>query len=145
MEEKSQDALDVLRKDDQVFWVVEQVADSFAEGIAQSAKDDAEVNVPAREKVKRQKYETSRPYQESEKVDLIRFALQQVFVVIPELQTANAKWLRDLGSAATTIEFDAPDEEERKQGSYALPLDPGRERTVDLSRRFTEFDKILTP
>jgi hypothetical protein len=156
MDQRSQAALDLLRKDDRVAWVVEQVTDSFAEGIAQSAKERAimahadffvmsDSDVSARERTKREKYETSRPYQEAEKLELIRFALKEVFVTLPKVQEANAKWLRDLGSDATTIEFDTPDNEERVEGSYAQSLTPDQAVNADLDRRFSDFIEKMTP
>lgn len=150
MDAQSQAALDLLRNDDRLSWVVEQVTESFAEGIAQSAKEQGNLvhaesfaastaEVSPRERTKREKYETSRPYQEAEKIELIQFALKEVFVTLPKVQEANAKWLRDLGSVATTIEFDTPDNEERVEGAYAQPLSPDPTATADLDRRFTNF------
>jgi hypothetical protein len=46
-----------------------------------------------RERTKREKYQTSRPYEEKEKLELVRFAFQEVFVTIPSMQRASARAL----------------------------------------------------
>lgn len=154
MDEKSQAVLEILRTDDRVAWIVEQLTDSFAEGIAQSAKESgslaqadhfikSEVTISTREKRKREKYETSRPYQEAEKLDLICFAIQEVFVTLPKMQESNATWLDELGSTATAIEFAAPDDEERAEGSYVQPLVIDQVAVADLRQRYEQFVERL--
>lgn len=148
MEDRVRDLLDAIRKDEKLFWVVEQLNASFAEGISQSAKDDsyqplAELVLPgslsAREKTKREKYETSRPYTDEEKLELTKFALKEVFLTLPAMKASTFESLRELGSTAASIEFTVPDEEEREEGSYVEAADPNRARQQELSRRFNEF------
>lgn len=156
MDDKSQAALDILREDERFGWIVEQLNDSFAEGIAQSAKErgslaqgdymaSSEASFSTRDRRKREKYETSRPYQESEKLELIRFAIHEVFVTLPKVRQANSSWLRELGSTATTIEFDAPDNEERTERSYVQSLAIDESTLADLQRRYEQFVENLVP
>jgi hypothetical protein len=148
MEDRIRDLLDAIRKDEQLSWVVEQLNASFAEGISQSAKDAssqalAEFVAPGslstREKTKREKYETSRPYTEDEKLELTKFALKEVFLTLPAMKASTFELLRELGSTASSIEFTVPDEEEREEGSYAEATNPNRDSQQELSRRFTAF------
>ena len=155
MDETSKAALDLIRRDDKVDWVLEQLISSFSEGIAQSAKERgtavqadlqvAETQMTSKERTKREKYETSRPYEEAEKLDLINFALHEVFVTLPEIQAATAKSLKDLGATSTRIEFAAPDDEERADGSYAVDLSRDRNNLEDLRQRFSSFSERLKP
>jgi hypothetical protein len=98
MEDKSRYLLEILRNDDRLSWIVEQLTASYAEGISQSAKDTASpilteiVDVQSlsrREKAKREKYETSRPYSSEEKLDLSKFALKEVFLTLPAMKAAT--------------------------------------------------------
>ncbi|WP_157256524.1 hypothetical protein [Pelomonas sp. Root1217] len=153
MDETSRAALDLLRRDDKIDWVLSHLVSSFSEGIAQSAKERgslaqvdfqlASFDMTSKERTKREKYETSRPYEEAEKLELITFALHEVFVTLPEIQAATAKALTELGATSTRIEFDAPDDEERTDGSYAVDVAPNTENLADLRQRFASFTQKL--
>lgn len=154
MEDKSRLALELIRADEKVSWVRDQLASSFAEGITQSAKERSlasqndffltDDNASSRERTKREKYETSRPYEEAEKVELIQHALHELFVTIPALQMEVTRSLLDLGAKTTDIEFSAPDEEEREEGNYTHHIVMEPERAADLIRRFDSFKERLT-
>lgn len=153
MDETSRSALDVIRLDPAMGWVAAQLVDSFTEGIAESAKErgvaiysqamDAEGETTRRERTKREKYETSRPYQEGEKLNLTQYALEQVFVVVPAIQLASSKALSGLGAPSTAIEFLAPDDEERPEGSYSRQGPPSPDEVADLKQRFEAFREKL--
>ena len=154
MEETSRAALDVLRSDENLAWVAEQLIASFSEGIAHSAKESTSVvqreyiddmALTPREKTKREKYETSRPYDEKEKLELIRFAFDEVFVTLPSMQNLSVKALHDLGSTASAIEFTAPDEEERLEGSYTRDIAQNVVSVQDLKQRLEDFRRKLVP
>jgi len=103
------------------------------------------MGLSSREKTKREKYETSRPYEEHEKIELVKFALEEVFVTLPTMQMATERALRELGANATAIEFLAPDDEERPEGSYAQELGREDERRVEnLKQRLAEFSERLS-
>lgn len=154
MEETSRNALDVFRSDQNVAWIADQLVTSFSEGIAHSAKDGEQVlqrdfiesmGLSSREKTKREKYETSRPYEEHEKLALVKFALEEVFVTLPTMRMATEKALRELGTNATAIEFLAPDEEERPEGSYAQEFGrDDKKRIEDLKQRLSQFSERLS-
>jgi hypothetical protein len=148
MEDGSRDFLDILRKDERLSWVVDQLNASFAEGISQSAKDAgshtinefADVgSLSTRERAKREKYETSRPFSDDEKLELTKFALKEVFLTLPAMRASTFESLRELGSTASSIEFTVPDDEERAEGSYAERTNPDRATQEELRRRITDF------
>lgn len=153
MIEKSYVTLDLLRADDKSSWIMDHLTASFSEGIAQSAKEvsrsaprdfELTMEIPSRrEKAKREKYETSRPYDEAEKVELIQYALHEVFVTLPAIQDATARSLKELGALAGAIEFSAPDDEERTERSYAIKLSESPETSQDLERRLATFQEKL--
>ncbi len=154
MVETSRAALDVLRSDDKLAWVAEQLIASFSEGIAHSAKESTSVvqneyiedmALTPREKTKREKYETSRPYDENEKLELIRFAFDEVFVTLPSMQNLSAKALHDFGSTASVIEFTTPDEEEPLEGSYTRDIAQNGMSVEDLRQRLEDFRNRLVP
>lgn len=153
MDETSKTALDFLRREDKVGWVLDHLVSSFAEGIAQSAKEhggesqvafrQVESEISSKERIKREKYETSRPYDEAEKLALIRFALHEVFVTLPAIQAATAKSLKDLGAASSRIEFATPDDEERIDGSYVVEVSADKETIENIRQRFEKFTQEL--
>lgn len=154
MEEISRAALEVLRSDQRISWIPDQLIVSFSEGIACSAKDtDGEaqrtivdsMDLSAREKTKREKYETTRPYNESEKLELVQFALQEIFVTLPSMQNAAARALKGFGSTAVAIEFTSPDEEEQAGGPHIQELVDNAAPVDELRRRLEAFRQRLIP
>lgn len=154
MVDKSRMALDLMRSDATVSWVSDQVAASFAEGITQSAKDRglldtssefqlAQAEVTQRERTKREKYETSRPYEEPEKVELIAHALHELFVTIPAVQLAAAGSLLDLGAKTAAIEFSTPDDEENLERTPDHSVSMDQATAADLRHRYELFREKL--
>lgn len=151
MEETSRGLLDVIRSDDKIAWIADQLIASFSEGLAHSAKElnniqDTlleEKNLSTREKTKREKYETSRPYDENEKIELVSFALREIFITIPSMQNKTAKSFQELGSRAQFIQFTAPDEEERPEGSYTQKFIERSILVKDLEQRLERFLKEI--
>lgn len=148
MEEQIHKLLDILRDDESTLWIVDQLTATYAEGLSQSAKDTSPLvqseyievtKLTTREKAKREKYETSRPYTEHEKLELANFALSEVFLTLPAMRDSTTKALQDLGSQASLIEFSVPDEEEREEGSYAQPLVSDAPEREELKRRLEVF------
>lgn len=162
MAETSRIALDLIRADEAISWVRDQFVASFSEGIAQSAKNRSLTNAPSpagsqlqlaeaevtqRERTKRgtkrEKYETSRPYEEPEKIELIAHGLHEVFVTIPAVQLAATRSLLDLGASSAGIEFSAPDEEENVKGAQNHSISMDDVTAEDLRRRFAMFKQKL--
>jgi len=149
--------LQLLNEDRRASWVHDELLASFAEGVAQSAKDQASFGsdiedargpaVSGKELKKRLQYETSRPYDDREKLELIRHALHEVFVTIPSVRLAVARSLAELGVRAVAVEFSEPDEQERsgEDGRYIVSIstaevEPSRNEST---RRFQRFSETL--
>lgn len=152
MEDKSGLALELIQADEGVSWVRDQLVSSFAEGITQSAKERSSVtqsdfflvedSLPSRERNKREKYETSRPYEEAEKIELIQHALHEVFVTIPALQNEVVRALSEFGVKADYIEFSTPDEEQ-PSGNHHHRITMRQDHATDLAQRFDSFKEKL--
>jgi hypothetical protein len=149
MSEISQLVLEVIRKDKAIAWIADELSASYSEGIAQSAKERpvslqalslTETDLITRERSKREKYETSRPYSEAEKLELVDFGLRQVFVAIPAMQDSIFKTLSKLGCNASRIEFVAPDEE-RVGLEHSFTASP--KSADELAQNVANFLKVL--
>jgi len=129
MNEKLAVLLSVIGPRERTGWLIDQVKQSFAQGVSMNVKEaaaDTAFNsvepaaLTSRERRKREKYETTRPYSESEKLELVRQALDTIFLDLPAMQTAGMEQLRKLGAHADKIEFLAPDEPAEEQGEADL-------------------------
>lgn len=148
MNETSRAALEVLRSDKKIAWIADQLVASFSEGVTLSVREVSGVGhdltaLTPRERAKRQKHETSRPYEENEKIELIRFALEEVFVAVPSMQIASTKFLREFAPLASSIEFSAPDEEERAEKDYTRQLIGEFPSVENFQRRLQNFCQRL--
>jgi hypothetical protein len=148
MEYTADDLLSLLRNHEATNWVAEQVVQSFAQGVSMNVKDassDARFSalepsgLTKREKQKRQKYETTRPYLETEKVELILRALKILFVELPAIQVAGMVDLQQLGSEATVIEFVPPDELEQSRSEYSKSAGRVKDERGVLESNFAKF------
>jgi hypothetical protein len=144
--------LELLQADERLSWVRDQLLASFGEGITQSAKDSAfdpvklpDADVMQRERTKREKYESSRPYDEAEKVALIEQALHEVFVTIPAMVLATTESLVKLGVEALVIEFSAPDEEEGVEAARVHVVEMDSSTAAELRHRLEVFKANLEP
>jgi hypothetical protein len=153
MEDEVVTMLSLLRGSESTRWVAEQVVRTFSQGLSMSVKDASQdlgfsarepAGLTTRERRKREKYETTRPYSDQEKVDLLRRALEALYVELPAIQVAALNGLKDLRTKATTIEFVAPDEPEQSDVSYSVSLETLSSQKEYLITNFREFAKILS-
>ena len=155
--EKSDLLMSLIRKDNKISWVADQLEDSFSQGISMRVKDskfDMEFyqleppEITTREKNKREKYETSRPYTEDEKVELIKKALKRVFVELPEIQMSAANRLSELCDGIDSIECKPPEEvdeyiEENAIDDLVIYLTEERNEMELLKNKYNSFIKAL--
>jgi hypothetical protein len=154
MTDKSRMALELIGRDNQVSWVRDQLNASFIDGVTQSGSDrnasDAMAfefgveSLSARERNKREKYETSRPYAEGEKIDLIRDALFGVYVTVPALQLSAVESLRAIGLNVAEVAFSAPATEGEGGTEVEHRVGITREQASWLQGRFHEFAERLS-
>lgn len=152
MDERVDKLLATLRERDETSWVADQIVQSFGQGISMNVKEASldlqfsalePVGLSTRERQKREKYETTRPYTDEEKFDLLRVAMKTLFVELPAIQVAGMSGLQELGSSATTIEFVPPDEPERGRFQYSKSLDEVSADQATLQISFSKFEQEL--
>jgi len=150
--EKVDLVLRLLREDESTPWVADQVASSFAQGVSMNVKealDDVQFfslepqGLTNREKQKREKYETTRPYTDDEKLLLLTEALKTLYVDLPAIQAAGLEGLQNFIADGTTIEFAPPDEPEEDRYGYTDDLKAATIRAEDLRKRFDQFKQEL--
>jgi hypothetical protein len=144
--------LRLLREDGATAWVSDQVVSSFVQGVSMNVKDaqsdagfgDFEpIGLTNRERRQREKYETTRPYSEQEKLQLLDQALKTLFVVLPAIQIAGLRNLGEFDGGATEIKFVPPDEPELGRSEYTIELASTVERTTLLFENFRKFEEKL--
>lgn len=141
--------LRLMRESDDARWIAEQIDASFAQGISLSAKEaivdgrflelQPPMGLSKVEQRKREKYETTRPYTDSEKKDLVVAALKAVFVDLPSIHSAGMRGLREVGAAFTSVEFMPPAELEQGHSSYSRNLPETQAQESSLRERVEKF------
>ena len=142
----------LLREDERTPWIADQVASSFAQGVSMNVKEaltDSQFyslepsDLTSREKQKREKYETTRPYSEDEKLELLTEALDTLYIDLPAIQVAALKSLLDFGVGRSTIEFAPPDEPEQGRHGYTVDFQELKKTQEVLKRNFERFRQEL--
>ena len=148
--EKVETVLSLLRDKDSTRWVADQVLLSFSQGLSMNVKDAESddrfnalepANLTKRERRKREKYETTRPYTEQEKLELLREALETLYLVLPAIQVAALNALNEL--SVTAVEFAPPDEPEQVHSSYTIDLQTADSERQTLASNFAKFAEVL--
>lgn len=123
--------LKVLRESSSNAWAADQLERTLAQGLSMTVKDtkgDAEFyrlepsGLSAREKKKREAYETTRAYTEDEAIALIENGFHTIFVTLPAVQASAMKELRALGRDFENVEFVPPDEPGRDDKPHTLTV-----------------------
>lgn len=142
----------LLREDEHTQWVADQVATSFAQGVSMNVKEtlsDSQFyslepsDLTNREKQKREKYETTRPYSEDEKLQLLTEALDTLYIDLPAIQVAALKGLSDFGADSSAIVFVPPDEPEQGEYGYTMDLQELEKTQEVLKMNFGRFRRGL--
>ncbi|CAG9297538.1 hypothetical protein [Celerinatantimonas diazotrophica] len=120
--EKIEDFLNVLRQSSGTSWMAEEIEDTFSQGIsmkAQEADTDSSFfklvppdQLPAPEKKKRQKYETSRPFTPDEKVGVILKSIEVAFLDVPKIRHSALENLLKFDATIESIKFVPSDNDE---------------------------------
>lgn len=140
--------LDLLRERPEVGWVASQLQETLADGISMTVRDSADdavfmqlepTDLSTRERQKREKYETTRPYTDEEASELIIGALKELFETLPAVQTAALERVRSLAGRDVAIEFFPPDEVERGEPAHRLTTENYAAYQQDLEIRLDKF------
>ena len=127
-------------------WIANEVDETLSEGISINVKEAAEdskfdelvifQNLPAQERNKRQKYETSRPFSDDEKLDVVIKAFEVVYVELPAIRKSAILNLTKFDSNIQTIVFSSSDEEIiEKRPTHEID----REKVIEESIRYKEL------
>ena len=152
MNDRVDTMLMLLRRTPATAWVADQVTQSFAQGISMNVKEASEddrfsalepAGLSTPEKRKREKYETTRQYSYSEKLQLLREAVMTFFVELPAVQAAAISGLQELGSRATDVDFVPQDEPEQGRAQYTTNLARVSAERDILAANFVKFDREL--
>lgn len=140
--------LELLRETEDSTWVADQLERTLAQGISMPVKDskgDAEFyrlepsGLSAREKKKRETYETTRAYTEEESIEIIQDALRSLFITLPATQSSAVKTLRELGIDINDINFVPPDEPGRDDAPHTLTINAENFSKEQAEARLQEF------
>jgi hypothetical protein len=126
-------------------WVGEQLQETFARGISMAvseAREDSyfevafQTGLPTRDAKRREAYETSRPYTDEEKLQIVINALRVLFVEVPAVQEAAIRRLNDLGSNATTIVMAGPEGVEQVEREHAIDAKQASRQRIVSEEKF---------
>lgn len=146
--EKIDQLMNLMRNSENFSWVADQISSTFDQGISINAKEAQEdrqfsqLSYPLtiQETKKREKYETSRPYTDQEKLELLSKAITAVFEVLPAIQSNGIKTLKMFNENITRIEFLSPNNTEQ-QPSYSIDLpeiDSKNQRLKENAQKFIQ-------
>ena len=145
--------IQLLRETQSNAWVADQLERSLGQGVSMTVKDtkgDAEFSqlepsdLTARERKKRETYETTRAYTDEEAVKLIEEAFRTIFVVLPAIQQSALKELHALGLEFDGIRFAVPDEPGREDASHTIESGSERFSEETAKKRVDRFlEKVV--
>lgn len=113
-----------LRQVPATTWVADEIDETLSQGVSMNVKDAAAdsgffellpfQNVPAKERNKRLTYETSRPFTEEEKIQVILKAIEVMYLDLPAIRNSALNNLKAFGDIDSIV-FSSADEEFTKQ------------------------------
>lgn len=105
-------------------WIADEIDETLSQGVSMNVKDAAAdsrffellptQDLPAKERNKRQTYETSRPFTNEEKVDVILKALEVMYLDLPAIRSSAINNLKVFGDIES-ITFSSVDGEFQEQ------------------------------
>jgi hypothetical protein len=146
--ERIDQLMDLMRNSEDFSWIADQLSSTFDQGVLIKAKEAQEdsrfaslsYHQSTQESKKREKYETSRPYSDQEKLDLLTKAITAVFEVLPAIQNNGIKTLKKFNESITRIEFLSPNSTEQNP-SYSIDLleiDSKNQRLKENAQKFIQ-------
>ncbi|WP_054688215.1 hypothetical protein [Pantoea stewartii] len=140
-----------------VNWIANELDETLSQGVLMSADDaDKELSynrvfelspfeeLPAKERKKRTKYETTRPFTEEEKIDVIKNAFRVVFLDLPAVREAAMNNLRDFDNNIKTIVFsNSSEESSTKVEKHSIDIDDVEKELIRYNELHSAFIKEL--
>jgi len=148
--EKIDQLMDLMRNSEDFSWIADQLSSTFDQGVSIKAKEAqadrhfAQPSYPyhqtTQETKKREKYETSRPYSDQEKLELLSKAITAVFETLPAIQNNGIKTLKKFNEGITRIEFFSPNSTEQNPlYSIDLPeIDSKNQKLKENAQKFIQ-------
>lgn len=119
--ENIEDFLRELRASSKTRWIANDIDETLSEGVSMNVKDaitDSNFfellpsqDLPIQEKNKRKKYETSRPLNDEEKIQVILKAIEVTYLDLPAIQQSAIKNINELDGNIRSITFSSSDVE----------------------------------
>ncbi|MGE6321003.1 hypothetical protein ACQKEF_12085 [Pseudomonas oryzihabitans] len=123
--DRAEDFIEEMRRSKIAHWVADQIEETLIQGISMNAKeaiDDARFfqlrpsyEITTRERNKRQNYETTRPFSDDEKIDLIISAIESIYLELPKIRKSALDNIRELGIPIEKICFFSSEDESVNQ------------------------------
>lgn len=146
--EKIDQLMGLMRNSEDFSWIADQLSSTFDQGVSIKAKeaqadrqfDQSSYRQTTKEAKKREKYETSRPYSDQEKLELLSKAITAVFETLPAIQSNGIKTLKKFNESITRIEFFSPNSTEQNPSYYIdLPeIDSKNQKLKENAQKFIQ-------
>src|SRR5437762_3348685 len=109
MAEPANVLLPLLRQSVSTRWIADNIAETLEQGVSVRVRDASSdvvfaaetaepTGITRHERKKRETYETTRPYTESEELEVFAAALRTLLLDLPAIQVAGIQILGDLGA-----------------------------------------------
>lgn len=123
--DRAEEFIEEMRQSKTTEWIADEIEETLVQGISMNAKEalnDAGFfqlkrsnEITTRDRNRRQNYETSRPFSEDEKTELIIKALKSIYLELPKIKLSALENIRDLEISATEIRFYSSEDEATNQ------------------------------
>lgn len=151
---KIEDLLRVLKESPSTRWVAHEVDETLSQGVSMNFKDAAEdsrfyelmpaINIPTQDKNKRQKYETSRPFTEDEKIEVILKAFEVMYLDLPAIRESAIKNLAEIDNGIKSIVFSSADDDiSNEKNTHNINIVGISEESNRLRKIHSEFVKEI--
>jgi hypothetical protein len=146
-------ALALLGKSSATSWIAEEINESLASGVSVSAKDvppaslfgadQAVVELTAPERKKREIYETTRPYTDSERLMLVLDAIDSIYLTLPAVQESALLSLAKIQRNLTEVVFMPPEETDVPATGHSFSIDAAVSARSTIAEPLSRFKSLL--
>jgi hypothetical protein len=143
--EKVDFIIKMLREKKDTLWVADQLSETFSEGVLMEIREMSQheefdlvpEGITKKEKIKRQKYGTTRPYSDREKLEILENGLRRTFLEIQEVQISTFERIKKFVPSILNIIFVSPDD--AKGETHTINLSKIKGSNENLKERFNQF------
>lgn len=149
-----EDLLRDLKESPSTRWVANEIDETLSQGVSMNFKDAAEdsrfyelipaSNIPSQDKNKRQKYETSRPFTEDERIEVILKAFEVVYLDLPAIRDSAIRNLVEIDNNIESIVFSSADDDiSNENNTHEISIIGIKEESNRLKKTHSEFVKEI--